>query len=288
MTACLRQMKNTIGLGFLLVALVLCTDTSANAASFSFNFNSLADQANSTSIQTYMQGVLNSALGVGKATVTVSAGALADKAYTGDGHVTGPGTGSKAVTLATSDGVSFAGGSTTPAAGTVHTSSADTFIRNVSGISSFTFTFTGLLISSASFDYEIFPDGTCTALSSTGCGGSKVGGIYPNQPDFTFKANGNTIFHQYAVGVGTATSPYTHSPNSGSTKSEKAPQFIGTWSGGLTSATALTFADWPATIGIDNLLFTATVNVPEPGSIFLFATIGLALGGCIKRRKSRC
>ena len=160
----------------------------------------------------------------------------------------------------------------------------DTFIRNASGVSSFTFTFTGLLISSASFDYEIFPDGTCTSLTRSGCGGRASSGIYPNQPDFTFLADGNTVFHQYAVAVGSATAPYIHSPYSGKKKNETAPQFIGTWAGSLNNATVLTFADWPATIGIDNLMFTATATVPEPGSVLLLGTIALAICGSLKRR----
>ena len=93
MTAALRYARNTILPGFLLAAIVLCTGTSANAASFTFDFNSLANADNSAAIQTYMQGVLNSTLGMGVATVTVSGGALADKTYTGDGHVTGSGNG---------------------------------------------------------------------------------------------------------------------------------------------------------------------------------------------------
>jgi len=43
--------------------------------------------------------------------------------------------------------------------------------------------FDNFIIGRVSFDYEILPDGTCARLSSSGCGGAAVGGIYPNQPE---------------------------------------------------------------------------------------------------------
>ena len=49
--------------------------------------------------------------------------------------------------------------------------------------------FGGLTISSISFDFEIFPDGTCPSLGS--CGGSG----HPNLPDLTVISNGS---HQVA------------------------------------------------------------------------------------------
>ena len=66
---------------------------------------------------------------------------------------------------------------------------------------------------------------------------------------------------------------------------EQAFQWIGTsGSIGLTNATTLSFMDWPATIGVDNMkLVTAT---PEPaGQVFLLAGLALvALAGNRLRR----
>ncbi len=262
------------------LAVALCllgTSMSAEAGTVTFDFNSLASGVGSGGIQTYMQSLLT-----GGATVSVTAGAaMTSKTYNGDGHVVGPGTGSTSTTLGT-----------------------DTFIRNTSGIAGWSFTFGGgFLIDSVQFDYEIFPDGTCTQMTSAGCGGSAVGGIYPNQPDFTFSTNLGSVFHYYGLTPGSgasgpagnpSASPYTHSPFSGSVATEKAPQLIGNTGllnvGGVPGANRLTFMDWPATIGIDNL----TINyrnppginaVPEPGTLFLLGS-GLAFG-VYTRRKAR-
>lgn len=259
------------------VALALClfgTSTSAHAGTVTFNFNSLASGVGSSGVQTYLQGLLT-----GGATVSVSAGAVTDTNYNGDGHVVGPGSGSTytSATLGT-----------------------DTFLRNVSGIAGWSFTFGGgFIIDSVSFDYEIFPDASCTQLTATSCGGAAVGGIYPNQPDLTFSTNLGQVFHYYGLAPGTgasgpagnpSASTYTHSPISGSS-TEKTPQLIGsTGLLNLGGATALTFMDWPATIGIDNLVINfrnppGIQAVPEPGTLFLLGS-GLALG-VYARRKAR-
>jgi PEP-CTERM motif len=61
------------------------------------------------------------------------------------------------------------------------------------------------------------------------------------------------------------TPTFLYSPASGS-GSELAPQLIGTWSGQLSGVTRLDFIDWPATIGIDNLVVDP---VPEPSTLLL-------------------
>ena len=61
------------------------------AEATTFDFNSLADGASNTSVQTYMRTVLGCASCV---TVTNS---VAEANYTGDGHVVGPNTGSTAL-----------------------------------------------------------------------------------------------------------------------------------------------------------------------------------------------
>jgi hypothetical protein len=218
-----------------------------------------------------------------------SVGAVADQTYNGDGHVTGPGTGSKSLTLGTSNGAT-ASNTTSTLDG-----SYDTFIANTSDSSSqisqqITIQFkniTGLSVNS--FDYEVFPDGTCTSLTSSGCGGAASGGHYPNQPDLEFEAGNNmngsdslvTTFWGATPGT---TGSATHSPNSGSSSSEKAPQAIGAWTGDLTGVSELDFVDWPATIGIDNLnvSFTTPSPVPEPTGMIL---LGTAVGALLLRNR---
>src|SRR3974377_1804608 len=121
---------------------------SAQAGSMTFDFGSLANGASDSQTQTFM----NTLLPVG-ASVTVT-GAVGSNSYSADGHVTGPGTGSSSFTL-----------------GQLHPAGHGTFIENDTGHSSheFKMVFGGLTISSISFDFEIFPDNTCTSLSN--CGG---------------------------------------------------------------------------------------------------------------------
>lgn len=95
------------------------------------------------------------------------------------------------------------------------------------------------------FDFEIFPDNSCTSLTGNNCGGNGN----PNTPDLKVSA-GSTLIDTYLAG--TPTSPgYVHSPNSGVTLDETAPQEIGSASLSIPGGTTeLTFADWPAAIGI--------------------------------------
>lgn len=256
---------------------VLSGAAQTEAATVTFDFNSLASGANSTAIQTYMQGLLS-----GGSTVSVTAGAVqTDKAYNGDGHVVGP----CVSTTCTSQ-----------------TLGPDTFLRNTAGIAGWSFVFgNGFVIDSVQFDYEIFPDGTCTRLNATYCGGAAVNGIYPNQPDFTFSTNLGQVFHYYALTPGSgasgpagnpSASAYTHSPISGASSVERAPQLIGNTGllvTGVAGATTLTFMDWPATIGIDNLVInyhrsSGFTPVPEPGTIGL---LGLGVAAMVYRQRRK-
>jgi hypothetical protein len=228
--------------------------------SFSFDNGSLANGSSDSAIQGYMNSKLS-----GGASVVVS-GAVASNSYDGDGHVIGPGNGSTSLTLGTSDG------------GTAHLSTKDLFITNIANSSTeIKMVFTGLSILNVSFDYEIFPDGTCA--TGHNCGS--------NWPDFTFDANGNVVFHTLA----TQPANHSHSPASGSSSTELAPQFLGQ-SGTINFASGvstLEFLDWPATIGIDNLVITydphgPSTPIPEPVS---FALAGTGLIGIyfLRRRK---
>jgi hypothetical protein len=274
-------MRNSVITPIAAVMFVLGTSMSAHAATYPFTFNyaatgpSLTSGNNNTQIANYFNAVL------GAGAVTVSAGAVVDSGYNGDGHVVGTTTDSRSTTLGTSDNVTGMG--VTAARSGVNctvsgcTGALDNFIRNVNGTPSWDFTFNnGIVIDSVSFDYEIFPDGTCTAAP---CG--------TNLPDMTVTAGVTQLFHYVAVTPATT----LLSPNSPlSSQNETAPQLIGTYAyvGSSLNATKLTFSDWPAMIGIDNLNLTyhnnGTSAVPEPTSMLL---LGSGLVGLYSRRKKR-
>lgn len=235
----------------------------ARATTVTFDFNSpgLAGNANNAGVQTYLNAQLLAQLGAGN-TVAVT-GSKADHSYNGDGHVVGPGNGSTSLTLGNSDG------------GVQNANSKDNFIDNVSGITEIMMTF-NFKICGISFDYEIFPDGTCT--TGVNCG--------VNQPDFSVLADGTLVFGKIlGVQPGNPGAPYLHSPNSGSVNNERAPQFLGQ-SGyiPLNGVKKLEFVDWPATIAVDNLKISN--QVPEPASIVLLGS-SLLVAMTAMRRKTR-
>lgn len=248
--------------------LLLWAGATASATIITFDFNSghasspnLASSAGNTGVQSYMNAELLAQLGAGK-TVTVT-GAQANQSYTGDGHVVGPGNGSTSLTLGNSDG------------GVQNANANDNFIDNVSGITTIMMTF-NFKIYGVSFDFEIFPDGTCK--TGIRCG--------VNQPDLSLFADGNLVFGKIlGVQPGNPGAPYLHSPNSGSSNNEQAPQYLGQ-SGNiaLNGVTKLEFVDWPATIGVDNL--KVSNQVPEPASIILLGS-GLLVSLTLVRRKMR-
>src|SRR5262249_4666445 len=119
--------------------------TSTQASAINFDFNSLANGATNAQIQNFMNGLLPSG-----SSVAVT-GAVASNSYNADGHVTGSGHGSTSFTLAQLDPAGHG-----------------TFIENDNGHSSseIKMIFSGLTISSMSFDFEVFPDNTCPSLSN--------------------------------------------------------------------------------------------------------------------------
>jgi hypothetical protein len=258
---------------FSTVLLFLVGGILSPAATITFTFNSLANGTPATggmtatsSIQNYMNNQVATS-GISCTTsisgcVIVGSGAVADhNTYTADNHIVGPGTGGTSLTL---------GNTESGIAGSV-----DTYIRNIGGASApndrITMSFIGLKIYSISFDYEIFPDGSTS-----------------QPPDFTFTATDSSnnvvsTWTQYGVAPGT-NGTYAYSPacqqgkktaGCGVNNVEPNAQLLGTWSANFaTGVSNLSFVDWPATIGIDNLKIA---TAPEPGSLLLLGTACLGL-----------
>jgi hypothetical protein len=230
----------------LLAGLALAASASAGATVYTFDFNSLADNASNAAVQTYMRTIISG---------TNVTGSGASKTYNGDGHAT-------------------------------TTLGPDTFIRNVNS-SDFTFDFGSTFhITSISFDWEIFPDGTCfrgpsDSAATRAC--AAAGPTDPNWPDFTLYVDGSSTATFARDGVATGVNP-------------NYPQAIGV-SGtiNLAGGHLLDFQDWPATIAIDNLVIVGcrvtepsclSKQVPEPSSLPLVA-LGLTLVGLAGWRSRR-
>jgi len=303
----LTEEKSLVKLSRILFTFLIA-GASAFATSVTFTFDSqtingtsitgLSSGATAAQIQTYMNQVLTAAGCTGCSVTVVSSGsmgAVADRSYNGEGYVTGPGSGTTSLTLGNSDGATASNSNSTV------NGSYDTFISNTTDGSSqiaqqITLQFshiTGLTINS--FDYEIFPDGSCPSLSNCGSYNSSTG-HYANQPDLVFQAGNNNTGSDPVVNTfwgvvpGTTDGNSVLSPNHHGKNTEAAPQAIGTWSGSLTNVSELNFVDWPATIGIDNLNISFTTGtgngnqgtVPEPVSIVLLGTIA---GGLLLKKK---
>jgi hypothetical protein len=240
------RVLSAVGLRLGTLVLSVAVSTAAGATAFTFNFNSVSNGASSAAIQTYMTGVFGSTVGV--------TGAIASNSYRGDGRVVGP-------SLGTSDGA------TSPSDGTHnHVGSVDTFIMNNGpGSSSFTLNFgAAYLLTSLSFDWEIFPDASCSPTC-----------VGVNFPDIELLVDSNPTPIWSMLGTGAVN-----------------PQNIGVASLSLSGAHSITFMDWPAEVGIDNLVITgrcvptspgcAQGDVPEPPSLPL---VGLALAGLLVARR---
>jgi hypothetical protein len=216
-----------------------------------------------------------------KSAVTI-VGAVATQSYNGEGRVT---TG----TLGTTEG----GVASTKVVNGVTLKVSDTFLVNnnfglkqqtsttaVTGGATydrFSLNFSDFVITSVQFDYEIFPNATCQKKS--GCG-----------PDMALLVNGVQQWYD-SVAASNVTDP-TKLGTTG------AISFVPT--GGV-AGTKLTFVDWPAIVGIDNLRITGcakTVNgvcgftpppsdVPEPITLALLGAGLFGLGASRVRARSK-
>ncbi len=254
---------------------VLSTGMFAHADTFTFNYTGLTENqtaaSTATSVQTYMNHQLGSA-----GTVT-EAGGITDNGYTADGHVVGPSTGPwynptvTPYTLGTKDGGTFLVNDSAGISPHPGNSNDINFVFSLTG---------GAKITSVSFDYEIFPDNSCPSLP---CG---------SVPDIELAADGVQKFIAYGITPGDAggstytasvANPYSWSPETG-------PQLIGSTTVNNLSASSLDFIDWPATIGIGNVVVTTNGHtqdigaVPEPASIVLLGTLASFVAFKLRRR----
>ncbi len=136
---------------------------------------------------------------------------------------------------------------------------------------------------SISFDYEIFPN----ANMADGRGKDPSS---PGWPDFTFKADGQTVLHAFAVLPG----PTDQSPNSQKNKNdpyEHAPQLLAS-SGTFffpDGVTKLEFIDWPPVIGVNNLQLGTSPpsHLPEPATLTAFGLCAAGAGVYALRRRKQ-
>jgi hypothetical protein len=258
---------------------ILLPDSSARVADMTLDFEGLSGQADSAAIEAYAQRIAGE-----RGTVSVS-GAVASTGNAGDDRVVGRvtqrenGTGTtqamamvSPMTLGTTERGAYQGNS-------------DTYLRTgPSGQITFQFS---VPIFSIAFDYEIFPDATCSRDGEP-CSASSM-------PELSLVADGVTVFQALGVLPGTSGTP-SQSPASGPDGTESASQLLAeshTWSfpGGVKQ---LDFVAWPVSVGIDNVQLglnrtTAEASqsssaVPEPRTLALVA-IGIVAMLCVVSRR---
>jgi hypothetical protein len=294
-------MRRPLQCGRYLLLLLAFLAVPAGATLITFDFDAMAYRSSSTpgsnaAVQTYLDNTWSGAGLSGSMSVT-GAGELSNNQYTGDGHVVGPSTctayyGSGTcktwkttpATLGSTEGGVQGSAAIAPFSST----NPDNYIVN-SGSDRIVITFPDPVYS-ISFDYEIFPDGSCP--SSGSCGHNAV-----NLPDFQFLV-GNSVASlipgfatTYGAYPGTS-GTYSHSTNSGHGTTEKAPQALRV-SGSILfnqGVTTLAFVDWPQRIGIDNLqvdtechgLDCPRHDAPEPPMLPI-VVVGLGLAWLMTR-----
>jgi hypothetical protein len=279
--------------GYSFALAILCwslTSSPAAAGSITFDFNgpALGDGKNSTYIKNYMNGVLSANWGPAFA-VTGLAGAASEtnNSYTGDNHVVGhkfgPLNKMTSMTLGNSEHARAQG--LPGELGTINALAGDGYIFN-SAADMFWMEF-NFPIQSVSFDYQIFPNGSCANPNDNSPTNNPTG-TCSRWPDFKFKAGvpGDMDLYIHSFGQDPSDPDYQGYKNSPIRPNlnywEKAPQLL-TVSGLIVlnqPSTRLEFWDWPERVGIDNLV----ISTPEPAS-FLFVGAGALLVGLATRRR---
>jgi hypothetical protein len=237
------------------------------AAGLLFDFDGLATTAGTGNarVQAYVDGIA----GTGNVTVY---GAVAERTYTGDGYVAKNASG-QFLTLGTSDGAT----SSTDFA-KLSSRNNDWFITNAgasnntnsawgtNGVDKIVFVFKSPIFN-LSFDWQVFPNATCSTQACTPGSGS--------YPDFKLWAgvNNGAKLYDFPASLFPVSSPQV-----GSTRF--LPQGLGHFSTTFASGvTRVEFVDWPVKIGIDNL---DPNRVPEPGTL---ALLGLAMAAVAGTRR---
>lgn len=289
-----------------LVCVVLSAPLDASPITFSFDTSasnplpddapSSSSQASKATIQKYMRKIIFDELGIANGVTVAGAKVEGNNSYTGDNHVVGPvlpgNNKATSLTLGNSDGAY----SQQAPLGLPHDPARqDGYIYNSDSVMfSMVFLFP---IYKVTFDYQIFPNGTCgnPANAGTPSDPDAGGGNCSVWPDFTFKAGnsvGTMTTHLHSVSqdpYDAGYAGYTRSPISGTNPAtkEKAPQLLSV--SGVISftepVTRLEFWDWPERIGIDNLVvYNAT---PEPATLLLIGAGAGVLGFARKRRTAQ-